>query len=136
MLPSQYICSIPLAIMTAEQSCHWKFQGLPEFTVSFADKFHLDPAFKATTLPGLGLVDKTYETDHSNSLDDAPKMDRKPWENFESYVEHLNNKAARNTNYKVLYITRHGLGYHNVFEARVGKKAWNVSSYTSYSIHL
>jgi hypothetical protein len=137
MLPQQHICPIPLAIMASElSSCHWKFQGLPEFTVSFADKFQLDPTFKATTLPGLGLIDKIYETDHPNALNDAWKVDRKPWENFKTYVEHLNKQNPTNTKYKVLYITRHGLGYHNVFEAQVGKKAWDVSSYALRGISL
>ena len=132
MLPSKYICSVPLAIMAAEQqaTCHWRFQGLPEFTVNLADKFQLDSNFKATTLPGLGLIETTYETNSSGALNDGREPERKPWEKFKSYVEHLNSQSPDTTKYKVLYVTRHGLGHHNVFEAQVGREAWNVSSDT------
>lgn len=35
-----------------------------------------------------------------------------PWEKFEKTIKTLNKKAPRNTAYKVLYLARHGQGYH------------------------
>lgn len=112
-----------------ETSCHFEFQALPGFFVNFTEKAQQDPFFQARTLPGLGLLDRPYETDNITRSDKSQENFRKPWERFRVYVEHLNGQYPGSTIYKVLYITRHGLGYHNVFESRVGRDAWNVSHF-------
>lgn len=50
----------------------------PKFTVNFADKLQLDPTYRATTLPGLGLIDKVYENNHSGSLSDCEEGNKIP----------------------------------------------------------
>lgn len=51
-----------------------------------------------------------------------------PWQRFEHYVKTLNGNAEEGTEYKVLYLGRHGQGYHNVAESRYGTKLWDVST--------
>lgn len=39
------------------------------------------------------------------------------WQKFEKQVSALNAEAASNTQYKVLFMGRHGEGYHNAAES-------------------
>ncbi|KAF1987448.1 phosphoglycerate mutase family protein [Aulographum hederae CBS 113979] len=83
-----------------------------------------DPTTNASTFDytttNLGLINRTYPTD-------SPRSKRKltQWEKFEDYVTYLNRHSARNVEYKVLYMGRHGEGYHNVAEAFYGTPAWD-----------
>lgn len=49
------------------------------------------------------------------------------WQRFEHYIQNLNAAAPSGTSYKVLYLGRHGQGYHNVAESRYGTTLWEVS---------
>jgi broad specificity phosphatase PhoE len=64
-----------------------------------------------------GLIDRAYDTDTDG--------DAKPWERFERYARHLNSQASPGTSYKVLFLGRHGQGWHNVAESKYGTKAWD-----------
>ncbi|KAK4122255.1 phosphoglycerate mutase-like protein [Parathielavia appendiculata] len=77
------------------------------------------PPFLATTLPGLGLIDRVYETD--GKFD--PQRQKAAWERFARYLDHLNRPGSRAV-YKLLYAARHGQGYHNVMEAEIGTVLW------------
>jgi broad specificity phosphatase PhoE len=50
------------------------------------------------------------------------------WQQFTKVVESLNSKADLNTVYKVLFMGRHGEGFHNAAETYYGTPSWNVSS--------
>jgi hypothetical protein len=108
MLFQNLACALSFSIMTSKSAtCQFQFQAVSGFF---------------TTLPGLGLIDRTYETD----VDKNSKDDQKLWKRFRDYVNYLNDQSATTTTYKVLYLTRHGLGFHNSFESEVGRDAWNV----------
>lgn len=47
------------------------------------------------------------------------------WQRFEAEVFRLNSLDKPKTQYKVLYMGRHGEGYHNVAESFYGTKAWD-----------
>lgn len=47
------------------------------------------------------------------------------WERFATFVSSLNDNAAKNVEYKVLFMGRHGEGYHNAAESYFGTPAWN-----------
>ncbi|KAI9744124.1 MAG: hypothetical protein M1818_002276 [Claussenomyces sp. TS43310] len=47
------------------------------------------------------------------------------WQSFKEVVERLNAGADVFTTYKLLFMGRHGDGYHNAEEAYVGTPAWN-----------
>ncbi|KAK0387502.1 hypothetical protein NLU13_5814 [Sarocladium strictum] len=74
----------------------------------------------------LGLLNRTYPTDHS-----FDRHNKKPqWAKFARWVEYLNkncrNRSKRDrTVYKVLIMGRHGQGWHNAAESYYGTPAWN-----------
>ncbi|KAK8037894.1 phosphoglycerate mutase [Apiospora phragmitis] len=68
-----------------------------------------------------GLINRGYPTD--SSFD--PDGKKTQWQRFEHYVETLNRDADKNTQYKLLYMMRHGEGFHNAAEAYYGTPAWN-----------
>ncbi|KAK4446058.1 histidine phosphatase superfamily [Podospora aff. communis PSN243] len=75
---------------------------------------------ETTTLPGLGLTSRSYETDPFFD----PNHQKTEWERFAHYLDHLNKTAPENVSYKLIYAARHGQGYHNVKEAEVGTIEW------------
>ena len=87
--------------------------------------------FRATTLPGLGLLERTYTTDKDTfAEEDLTREDgtsTTQWNSFLHYIQHLNQEDPANKRYKLFYIVRHGQGLHNVKETEVGREEWNVS---------
>lgn len=70
-------------------------------------------------MTNFGLINQTYET--TNNLAEPLTQ----WQQFEQHVEAMNAAAPPNTVYKVLFMGRHGEGYHNVAESAFGTPAWN-----------
>ena len=66
-----------------------------------------------------GLINRTYPADNSAS------KNLTQWQRFEHQVYQLNRQAPRGTEYKLLYMGRHGDGYHNDAQAYYGTPAWN-----------
>lgn len=100
----------------------WSFQVEPDVFVELADLEDQYPGQKVTTQPGLALIPgKQYPSD------DPEALDQRDWVRFANYVRHLNRNSPDNVSYKVLYLTRHGFGYHNKCHHDVGTEAWNVS---------
>lgn len=81
------------------------------------------------TKVNFGLIKRDYETD--KVID--PDHIKSQWQRFAYYVKTLNNTAAASTQYKILFLARHGQGYHNVAERLYGTPAWNVSIATTHS---
>lgn len=50
---------------------------------------------------------------------------RNRWAKFITHIQQVNQDADSFTSYKVLFLGRHGEGYHNVAEAKYGSKAWD-----------
>ena len=73
------------------------------------------------TSTNFGLINRTYPSDstlpHNKNLTQ--------WQRFEHQVVQLNRDAPRNTQYKLLFLGRHGDGYHNDAQAFYGTPAWN-----------
>ncbi|KAI1074790.1 phosphoglycerate mutase-like protein [Whalleya microplaca] len=84
-----------------------------------------DPATDAKnfdyTESNFGLIERAYPTD--DVFD--PRGEKTQWERFENYVNALNRNATKDTQYKVLFMGRHGEGYHNAAESYYGTPAWN-----------
>ncbi|EDU45207.1 phosphoglycerate mutase family protein [Pyrenophora tritici-repentis] len=64
-----------------------------------------------------GLISRSYPID-----EDASEFQ---WRRFENYVRSLEATKQPNESYKVLFLGRHGEGWHNVAEAKYGTKAWD-----------
>lgn len=77
--------------------------------------------FRATTRIDLGLLDRSYPTD-----DASEQKDLTQWQRLYRYVRHL-NAHDNHKQYKLLYLIRHGEGFHNVKEKEVGRAEWDVS---------
>lgn len=56
------------------------------------------------------------------------------WQRFTQIVNSLNANAGLDTVYKVLFMGRHGEGFHNAAESFFGTGAWNVRQ-SSNAIH-
>lgn len=70
------------------------------------------------TAANFGLINKTYsESDADNGTQ---------WQRFSRVVDSLNQEADSDTVYKVLFMGRHGEGFHNAAESYYGTGAWNV----------
>lgn len=65
-----------------------------------------------------GLIDRSYPTDTSDSSS-------KIWPRFEQYIRSIASSTGPNESYKVLFLGRHGQGWHNVAESKYGTKAWD-----------
>ncbi|KAF2030245.1 phosphoglycerate mutase-like protein [Setomelanomma holmii] len=65
-----------------------------------------------------GLIDRNYETDH-------PDHEQEQWKRFEKYVRHFAQGLKEHESVKVLWLGRHGQGWHNVAESKYGTHAWD-----------
>lgn len=80
------------------------------------------PGGKLTTRPLFALTPRDYPSD-----DDAgTTADRRPWARFTSHVEALNRDSPEHVSYKIMLLTRHGQGFHNLKNQEVGDAAWDV----------
>lgn len=109
----------------------FKFHALPGFFVDYLEVQAQSPDRKVTTQPLLGLVDRAYHTDGP-----AGSVEKTPWRRFAALVDVLNDESPEDESYKVLYLTRHGMGFHNVMEAKVGTEAWDVSGQHADLMHI
>ncbi|TVY46279.1 putative phosphoglycerate mutase [Lachnellula cervina] len=71
------------------------------------------------TATNFGLINRTYPTD--NGCSDSFTQ----WQKFKHYVTALNIRSGKDVDYKVVFLGRHGEGYHNVAESYYGTPAWN-----------
>ncbi|KAI2628457.1 phosphoglycerate mutase-like protein [Hypoxylon sp. NC1633] len=105
-------------------SCHSETSTINYTTISGFFQQD-DPATVSSnfdyTESNYGLIDRSYPTD--NKFD--PHGKRTQWERFAYYVNTLNRDCDKNTQYKVLFMARHGEGYHNAAESYYGTPAWN-----------
>ncbi|KAI1762388.1 phosphoglycerate mutase-like protein [Hypoxylon sp. FL1150] len=73
---------------------------------------------RAVTRSGMGLINRAYDTDAAFD----PERKKTQWERFVYFVEH---QARQEHRYKIIFLIRHGQGYHNLKESQVGLRAWN-----------
>ena len=78
-----------------------------------------------------GLIAQKYDTD--TSLPDKGR-EYTQWERFAHKLETMNKEAPSGSSYRLLYLGRHGQGYHNIGEEFYGTEMWNVC--VSSSSHL
>ncbi|KAK3068619.1 putative phosphoglycerate mutase pmu1 [Teratosphaeriaceae sp. CCFEE 6253] len=71
------------------------------------------------TAANFGLINRTYPAT------DGLTTNLTQWQKFEAQVNALNADAPLNTAYKVLFMGRHGEGYHNAAQTFYGTPGWN-----------
>lgn len=86
------------------------------------------------TKTNFGLISRAYDSD--KTLPDGGKG-MTDWQRFEHHLTKLNEEAAQKakenngsaaqviTQYKLLFLGRHGNGYHNIAERYYGSEAWD-----------
>jgi hypothetical protein len=100
----------------------WHFEAQHGFFSHDDDPESWD--FRATTLPSLGLLERSYPFNDNNQT--SPHGTSTQWNRFLSYIQYLNEKDPVHKRYKLLYIVCHGQGLHNVKEHEVGREEWNL----------
>jgi len=83
------------------------YSTVPGFFIQ--DDPSTDPIAAGAIPPRFGLID------------DSPER----WTKFQDELDKLNAQATGGTKYKVLFVGRHGQGYHNLGSALYGRKAWD-----------
>jgi hypothetical protein len=71
------------------------------------------------TAVNFGLINQTYPGSGAGNATQ--------WQQFTQVVDSLNADSNLDTVYKVLFMGRHGEGFHNAAETYYGTPAWNVS---------
>ncbi|KAK4652333.1 putative phosphoglycerate mutase pmu1 [Podospora pseudocomata] len=80
------------------------------------------PRNEVPTMPGMGLIDQPYPTDEAFD----PQRSKQPWERFVNLLNSWNESEKGKAAYKLIYVTRHGQGYHNAKESDVGSAEWET----------
>lgn len=113
--------NLPKHGQTLKMVNKWKFETVSDvfFDPSTIQKERKD---KIETQPSLGLLTRPYPSD------DRVADDTRDWTRFYRYVKSLNEAAPEGVEYKILYLTRHGIGFHNIKHAEVGEDEWNVNT--------
>ncbi|KAI9752378.1 MAG: Translation factor guf1 mitochondrial [Chaenotheca gracillima] len=86
------------------------------------DDLATDPTSFDYAANNFGLISRSYPGEEK---EDDQSHKRTQWQRFERYVSFLNADAEPNVQYKVLFLGRHGQGFHNVAEKKYGTKAWD-----------
>ncbi|KAL4895481.1 phosphoglycerate mutase family protein [Aspergillus ambiguus] len=80
-----------------------------------------DPSKFDYVASNFGLIARSYDSDAAFD----PNGQKTQWERFEHHINQLNHDSPSDSSYRVLFLGRHGEGYHNVAEAKYGTAAWD-----------
>lgn len=119
--PASPPTSAETAVTHEDSSVSWyRMQALPDYFLQS------DPTTNASKFSFLtsnfGLISRTYSSDPSYPSDD-PKPTQ--WQRFYHHLATLNANAPEETSYRLLFIGRHGQGYHNIAETYYSTIAWD-----------
>ena len=105
------------AVTTGES--HLDYSTVPEYFLQ--DESSTDPATFDFKKHAFGLKTRSYPSD--SELSDASELPQ--WRRFEQHLTSLNSNAVSGTTYRLLFLGRHGQGYHNVGESYYGTAMWD-----------
>jgi len=77
------------------------------------------------TTTNFGLIPQPYDSDPSLYRREDTDLPPTDWQRFTHHLSALNNNTPANTSYHILYLARHGQGYHNLAESYYGARAWD-----------
>ncbi|KAF2010766.1 phosphoglycerate mutase-like protein [Aaosphaeria arxii CBS 175.79] len=103
------------------KSHHFKFTVLKGYFQQSEDETN-DKEFDFRK-SNFGLINRSYPSDESGDTEESSA--KQQWRRFEKYVRKLNDESAENEYIKVLFLGRHGQGWHNVAETKYGTAAWD-----------
>ncbi|KAK9374919.1 histidine phosphatase superfamily [Lipomyces chichibuensis] len=99
-----------------------KYESVPGYFLQDLDSTNAATFDFMTT--NFGLINRSYSSS-SNSTKVGTTENQTQWERFARHVWQLNEESDYGVEYKVLFIGRHGEGYHNIAESYYGTPAWN-----------
>lgn len=117
--------SCEFAFWALAASCVVPIQAYINYTTVPGYFLQDDPSTNATTFNftavNFGLINRTYPADaECDNL-----KNKTQWQRFAAQVSLLQRQAPSNVQYKLLYMGRHGEGYHNAAQDFYGTPAWN-----------
>ncbi|KXL43201.1 hypothetical protein M433DRAFT_59692 [Acidomyces richmondensis BFW] len=95
----------------------FEYEALTGFFMQ--DEAATDPSSFDYRKTNFGLIARLYPTD------DPEDVAIPQWHRFMRYLNHLIQTSPDGVFYKLIYLGRHGEGYHNVAEAYYGTAAWD-----------
>ncbi|KAH6714579.1 histidine phosphatase superfamily [Leptodontidium sp. MPI-SDFR-AT-0119] len=101
-------------------TAHFRYSSVPGFFLQ--DDPKTDPLTFDAMTSNFGLVDQKLDTDAR--LPDKGK-NLTQWQRFAFKISTLNKEAIDTESYKLLFIGRHGKGYHNLGKEYYGSNAWD-----------
>jgi hypothetical protein len=110
--------------MTSGHFYKYKFEIFPGFFINYQDVASQSPNKHMTTPPYFGLKPLS----NSEPEPEEPQAKKYDWPGFLESVRIMNESAAEGMSYKILFLTRHARGVHNVAEAKYGTEAWDVGT--------
>ncbi|KAE8152047.1 histidine phosphatase superfamily [Aspergillus avenaceus] len=102
----------------SEPEFHFKFTTVPGYFLQDEPDTNPD-TFDYTE--NFGLIPRSYDSD--GEFD--PHKSKTQWQRFKHHIDQLNGASGPETQFKLLFLGRHGEGIHNVAEARYGTKLWD-----------
>ncbi|KAB8233055.1 histidine phosphatase superfamily [Aspergillus alliaceus] len=96
---------------------HFKFSTVTGYFLQ--DEPDTDPENFDYVTSNFGLIPRNYDTE----LD--PEGHKTQWERFEHHLNRLNRDSSPDTQFKLLFLGRHGEGVHNVAERKYGTELWD-----------
>ncbi|KAF2502952.1 phosphoglycerate mutase-like protein [Lophium mytilinum] len=112
-----------LVLPEAKSGTHVEYSTVKGYFLQSEDS--TDPSKFDFKKSNFGLIDRTYETDDISSKDLDLSSAKDQWQRFARYVRHLNEHAPDDVKFKVIFMGRHGQGWHNVAESKYGTEAWD-----------
>ncbi|KAL4741399.1 histidine phosphatase superfamily [Aspergillus similis] len=82
-----------------------------------------DPSTFDYTSHNFGLLDRPYDADTISLSSKTQNLTQ--WQRFHAQLHYLNAQAPAHVQYKLLFLGRHGEGWHNAAEDYYGTPAWN-----------
>ena len=125
--PGAVACSILTILTTAHQIHNTTPNATSHINYTTVTGYFLqdEPSTNATTFDftkeNFGLINRTYPSDSTFKAEHGDTQ----WRRFAHQVAELNRAAPKSVEYKVLFMGRHGDGYHNDAQAFYGTPAWN-----------
>ncbi|KAL6239839.1 hypothetical protein BDW75DRAFT_197520 [Aspergillus navahoensis] len=109
-----------LALSAASASAKFiNYTTVPGYFIQ--DDPSTDPSTFDYTSHNFGLLNRTYDADaRSSKIQNLTQ-----WQRFHAQLHYLNAQAPAHVQYKLLFLGRHGEGWHNAAEDYFGTPAWN-----------
>lgn len=122
MISKFFTLSLVLAVAVTEAYSHAKHFEYTVVSGIFQQDDNATDASKFNyTASNFGLIERAYPTDSS-----CPDRGRSTqWQRLAHYIASLNRDVKRGERYSILFMGRHGEGYHNAAETYFGTPAWN-----------